>query len=258
MAPEYVLCRERYLKDMRLRIRFSKHGPVRYIGHLDIQRYFQRLNRRSGLKVVYSEGFSPHQKMSFAMPLSVGCESDAEYFDLEVSEAASSGAVINAMNSHQAEGILVTGCVLLPDNAQNAMASVRAADYAVSFRTGYEPGFDMEAAVAAFNASDSFIILKENKKAAKKKRSFGSSDTESPAFKELDLKKYVYGLCTKEDNTVFMRVSAGSADNIKPELVIKALYEKAGKELPPAALLITRKELYTDNMLSLRDVGQVF
>ena len=64
---------------MKLRIRFSKHGNVRYIGHLDIQRYFQRLNRRAGLKVVYSEGFSPHQKMSFAMPLSVGYESDAEY-----------------------------------------------------------------------------------------------------------------------------------------------------------------------------------
>ena len=243
---------------MKLRIRFSKHGNVRYIGHLDIQRYFQRLNRRAGLKVVYSEGFSPHQKMSFAMPLSVGYESDAEYFDIEVSEAASSDAVIEAMNAEQAEGILVTGCVLLPDNAGNAMASVRAADYAVSFRDGYKPDFDIKAAVAAFNSSDSFIILKENKKAAKKKRNTRNSDAGAPAFREIDLKKHIYELCAKEDDSIFMSVSAGSVDNIKPELVIGALYERAGKELSPTALHITRKELYTDNMLPLLDAGHDF
>ena len=74
---------------MKLRVKFTKHGIVRYIGHLDMQRYFQRVNRRAGIKVVYSEGFSPHQKMSFAMPLSVGYESDSEYFYMEFSEATS-------------------------------------------------------------------------------------------------------------------------------------------------------------------------
>ena len=103
---------------MKLRIRFTKHGAVRYIGHLDMQRYFQRANRRAGLKVVYSEGFSPHQRMSFAMPLSVGYESDAEYFDLEVETAASSEAVTDAMNREQAEGIEVTDCVLLPEKCE--------------------------------------------------------------------------------------------------------------------------------------------
>ncbi|MBQ2454076.1 MAG: DUF2344 domain-containing protein, partial [Lachnospiraceae bacterium] len=72
---------------MKLRIRFTKHGTARFIGHLDIQRYFQKLNRRAGINVVYSEGFSPHQKMCFAMPLSVGYESDGEYFDMEVKDA---------------------------------------------------------------------------------------------------------------------------------------------------------------------------
>ncbi|MBQ8955510.1 MAG: DUF2344 domain-containing protein, partial [Lachnospiraceae bacterium] len=100
---------------MKLRVKFTKHGRVRYIGHLDMQRYFQRLNRRAGLKVVYSEGFSPHQKMSFAMPLSVGYESDAEYFDVEVTEALSSEAIISSLNKEQAEGIEVSDCVLLAD-----------------------------------------------------------------------------------------------------------------------------------------------
>ncbi len=196
--------------------------------------------------------------MSFAMPLSVGYESDAEYFDIEVAEAASSDAVISAMNAKQTEGIIVTGCVLLPDNAQNAMASVRAADYAVCFRDGYDPGFDIKAAVAAFNSADSFIISKENKKAAKKKYNSRSSGGETPAFKEIDLKKHIYMLSIADDNSLFMRVSAGSADNIKPELVVSSLCQKAGKELSNTVLLVTRKELYTDNMLALLDVGHVF
>ena len=56
---------------MKLRIKFSKHGSMKFIGHLDIMRYFQKAIRRSEIDVAYSEGFSPHQKMSFAAPLGV-------------------------------------------------------------------------------------------------------------------------------------------------------------------------------------------
>ena len=45
---------------------------MKFIGHLDMVRYFQKVMRRSEVDVAYSEGFSPHQKMSFASPLSVG------------------------------------------------------------------------------------------------------------------------------------------------------------------------------------------
>ena len=57
---------------MKIRLRFSKQGQMKFIGHLDMVRYFQKVMRRSEVDVAYSEGFSPHQKMSFAAPLSVG------------------------------------------------------------------------------------------------------------------------------------------------------------------------------------------
>ena len=54
---------------MKLRIKFKKYGPVRFIGHLDVMRFFQKANRRAELDVAYTGGFSPHQIMSFAAPL---------------------------------------------------------------------------------------------------------------------------------------------------------------------------------------------
>ena len=55
---------------MKIRIKFQKQGTVRFIGHLDVMRYFQKVMRRAEVDIRYSEGFSPHQIMSFASPLS--------------------------------------------------------------------------------------------------------------------------------------------------------------------------------------------
>ena len=55
---------------------------MRFIGHLDLMRYFQKAVRRAELPAAYSQGFSPHMIMSFANPLGVGLTSDGEYFDI--------------------------------------------------------------------------------------------------------------------------------------------------------------------------------
>lgn len=255
---------------MKLRIKYTKHGRVRYIGHLDTQRYFQRVNRRAGLKVLYSGGFSPHQKMSFAMPLSVGYESDAEYFDLEVESAESSEAVIEAMNREQAEGIEVTDCVLLPEKCENAMASVRYADYLVSFKNGKEPRFDIEKAVAGLNDSDVLIIRKEVKKAKKGRRikeaSYSTKTMESvpgilrigdKEYKEKDIRPFIHEISIRNEG-LFMKVSAGSKDNIKPEPVIAAIFEKEGRTLPELSLNVLRCELYSDGFKTLLEAGTAF
>ena len=69
---------------MKVRIKFSKNGPVKFIGHLDVMRYFQKAIRRAEVDIAYSKGFSPHQIMSFAAPLGVGQTSESEYFDIEL------------------------------------------------------------------------------------------------------------------------------------------------------------------------------
>jgi len=74
----------------RLRLRFTKHGKVRFTSHRDVARMWERALRRSGLPLAWSEGFSPHLLLSFGLALPTGCESDAEYLDavLELPEAS--------------------------------------------------------------------------------------------------------------------------------------------------------------------------
>ena len=68
----------------RLRIRFAKHGKVRFTSHRDVARIWERALRRAGVPVAYSAGFSPRPKIAFGLALPTGYSSDAEYLDVEV------------------------------------------------------------------------------------------------------------------------------------------------------------------------------
>ena len=93
-----------------------------------MMRYFQKAIRRANIDICYSEGFSPHQIMSFAAPLGVGITSDVEYFDIEGNSSLTSKEALDALNSTMVEGGEVTEYVKLPDNAKTAMSLVEAAD----------------------------------------------------------------------------------------------------------------------------------
>ena len=215
---------------MKLRIKFSKHGPIKFIGHLDVMRYFQKAIRRADIDIAYSEGFSPHQIMSFAAPLGVGLESNGEYMDIEVHSLTSTQDMLERLNKQMAEGIEVLEVKLLPDNAGNAMASVAAAKYTIRFREGYELDFAYKELLEEFYAQEEIIVTKKTKK---------SEST-------FDMKPYIYDCHVEEDGAISLTVDASSSGNIKPSLVISALYAKNGKELNDLALLVTREETYTN------------
>jgi radical SAM-linked protein len=69
---------------MIVRMRFTKHGKVRFTSHRDVARIFERAVRRARLPIAYTEGFSPRPKMSFGLALSTGHESEAEYLDMHL------------------------------------------------------------------------------------------------------------------------------------------------------------------------------
>ena len=82
---------------MKIRIKFRKQGTMKFIGHLDVMRYFQKAMRRADVDIRYSEGFSPHQIMSFASPLGVGLTSNGEYLDIEVNSSGSSAEMVKRL-----------------------------------------------------------------------------------------------------------------------------------------------------------------
>lgn len=213
---------------MNIRMKFKKSGCMKFVGHLDIMRYFQKAIRRAEIDIAYSEGFSPHMIMSFAAPLGVGLTSQGEYVDLQVNSCSSSKAAVAALNSVMVEGMEVVSFLKLPDHAKNAMASVAAADYLVKFRDGYEPEGWKEK-FQEFLQQEEIVILKKTKKSEA----------------EVDLKPMIYESCLREDG-IFLQVACGSANNLKPELVMEAFADFAGYEIDKFALEIARLEVYTD------------
>lgn len=214
---------------MKVRIRFKKEGVMKYIGHLDVMRYFQKLLRRADIPIAYSTGMSPHQIMSFAMPLSTGLESDGEYVDIEITDRVSSEEAVNRMNDCNVEGIEIISFKELPDGAKNAMASISAADYTVSFRQGYRPSFSCIDTLKKMYEEPAINVLKQTKK----------SET------IVDIRPGIYKL-EGDDDKIRMCLSCGSVLNIKPELVIGEAYRRNGCELPDFALAIRRDEIYTE------------
>ena len=231
---------------MKLRIKFSKKGPLRFIGHLDIMRYFQKAIRRSDIDIAYSTGFSPHQIMSFAAPLGVGVESEGEYFDIEANSVTSAEDMIARLNKEMAEGMVITGMRILPDDAKNAMASVKAASYRLHWKEGYAPDYDISAAVEQFLSQGEVLYTKHTAK----------------SVIERNLKDAVYELKAIDERTIYMLVDASSAGNVKPGAVVECLAAFYGKEYDSNAVQVTREDTFTDSsnggFLSLGEVGEVF
>lgn len=207
---------------------------MKFIGHLDMVRYFQKVMRRANVDICYSEGFSPHQKMSFAAPLSVGVISKGEYFDIEVNSSLSSKEMIKNINAQNVEGVKVVSYKELPEGAKNAMSIVEGADYFV-----YTDLFTEEQ-VNDFYAQDEINILKKTKKSEK----------------IVDIKPMIHEMKFNEDG-IFMKVSQGSAANLKPDLVMSALEQFTGAKLPEF-VQYERLDMYcleNDKLVSLSEIG---
>jgi radical SAM-linked protein len=237
----------------KIRIKFSKDGVMKFIGHLDIMRYFQKAMRRAEIDICYSEGFSPHQIMSFAAPLGVGITSEGEYLDIEVNTTRSTTEAMQALNDTMVDGIAITGYVKLPDTAKTAMSIVAAADYELFYKDGYEaPATEDEFREALdhfFYETTEILITKQTKKSER----------------VVDIKPLIYKIKVIEKNGkpgFFLRVCTGSNDNLKPELVVETLLKSMGLSYDTNAIQIHRKEIYAvapdgNGFIPLGEMGEI-
>ncbi len=230
---------------MKVRMKFSKNGPIKFIGHLDVMRYFQKAIRRAEIDIAYSKGFSPHQIMSFAQPLGVGVESDGEYVDVELNSAISSKDVLDKLNAVMNEGIKVESVKRLPEGAMNAMASVVASKYLISIKDNYELSIDFFSQCVKLGQKEHIYIVKKTKKSEV----------------EMDLKPAIFEMEITEDG-LMMFVDSSSAGNIKPNLVLEEVCRENGIEYNPLAFAIRRLDMYTRNqngeLVSMDEVGEDF
>lgn len=234
---------------MKIRIKFSKEGIMKFIGHLDMMRYFQKAFRRCGIDIAYSQGFSPHQLISFAAPLGVGLTSRGEYMDIVVNSTQDSRTMIERINAEMVEGVRVLSYQQIEDETKNsnAMAIVAAADYEVRFRPGHMPEkMDLKAEFEKFYRQEHIFVVKKTKKSEK----------------EVDIKPMIFDLNVCED-CVYMKLATGSVENLKPEFVMKTFM---GDALGDYDLDICRTEMYAwsdgeqktpDKLVPLDGLGKV-
>ena len=242
---------------MNIRIKFSKHGSMKFIGHLDIMRFFQKAIIRAGIDISYSEGYNPHQIMSFAAPLSVGVVSDGEYMDIGVKSTMSTSNALKALNNCIVEGIRVEDYKLLPEHAKNSMSIVASAKYALYNKTS-DVGLinditELNEKINSFLSQNEILITKETKK--------GEAT--------IDLKPHIYEFkATKfssEDEEIkdipclIFNISTGSLTNIKPELLMQSFFNYCGMEYHENEYQIYRIEVYgrdeNEQLISLNDLG---
>lgn len=245
---------------LNIRIKFQKYGVMRFIGHLDMMRYFQKAIRRAGIDIAYSEGFSPHQIMSFAAPLGVGITSDGEYFDIEVHSSLSSQASIQALNEVMVEGVSVLEYKRLPNTAKTAMSLVTAADYLIYMKKGYTSPCDIsqfEKKVHEFYENQSEIVITKHTKKREIKMDLKPLIYEMKVVNLKDI-QILHDLNVKnpqlldlgseseqpEIPALFLRVCTGSSDNVKPELILEAFCHFHNMSYEALFYQIHRLEVY--------------
>lgn len=213
---------------MKIRVKFAKLGVVRFIGHLDFMRYFQKAFRRTDINVLYSKGFNPHMIMSFAQPLGVGVQSYGDYFDVEVDDNETISTMKDKLNAVMAEGVEVLDVIKLPDNSINAMASVAAAGYDLVFDNNNPVTKEM---INSFMSMSEVMFTKETKKS---ERTF-------------NIMEFIFDAKLVDENTLYFLVDSSSAGNLKPQAALEAMLKLNNLNIKDYPFHIFRKDLYQRN-----------
>ncbi len=239
---------------MKARIKFRKYGALRFIGHLDVMRFFQKVMRRAQIPIAFTSGYSPHMIMSFASPLGIGLTSDGEYFDIELTKSISSEEAVRRMNAVTVEGIEVLSFrQIAEEKKMTGMAIVAAADYLVGMEIDGEPDClkKYKSTFTSFLEQSQIIVLKQTKRSEQ----------------EVDIRPLIYQFDLQE-NGIYMKLAAGSVKNLKPELVMSAFCHFAKIEEKNISYTWHRLEMYADlapndekrkstrNLISLEALGK--
>jgi radical SAM-linked protein len=159
---------------LRLRIRFTKEGKIRFTSHRDTARVWERTVRRAQLPVAYSQGFSPHARLSFGLALSTGFESDGEYLDIDLDPVRSERVDIDELPGRLSallpDGMAATAVAVLAPGSPSLQQIVTSCEYQIDLTIDPPAGAssdDLAASVALaidrIVAADSLVVTRERK-----------------------------------------------------------------------------------------------
>ena len=130
----------------RLRLKFSRGEELKFLSHLDLMRLWERVFRRAGIPLVYSEGFTPHPQIALASPLLVGVTSEAELMDVSLSRWVSPQSFIAQVEKQLPSGIRLLEARPVGATVPSLQSQVKFVEYRVEVEA-QEERRDVEKAV---------------------------------------------------------------------------------------------------------------
>ena len=201
-----------------IRFKFRKVGNLQFISHLDLQKAMAKVLVRAKAPLWYSKGFNPHAKLIFALPLSVGAQSECEYLDVRVERAIPPLELMEHINAELTEELRFLDAYY----PETALEDIYWAEYDFSIKTiGADENLAQE--IEKLLKAEQVIILKKAKD--KYKKIF---------FKEVDIAPYVRDVSVNFDGEVIRINAKLSASinqthpHINPENIVTMLKDKLG------------------------------
>lgn len=210
---------------------FEKKGYIKYTSHLDMQRFFQRIFRRSGIKLAYSQGFNPHPKMSFALPLSLGYTGLEELLEIETAIPYDTEEIKAKVNEIMPDGLSVVG-VSVFESKKTAGSMVNAAEFIITIPVKAGDNADYCKVGTDFMAQSAINTQKLQRKTGK--------------ILDIDIRPLVKEMAVSlvDDNIIIeTTIAQGSQETLSPELLISTFVKFAGLDVDPVEIDYTRKKI---------------
>ncbi len=207
-----------------VRIFYKKKGRMKFVSHLDMNRFMARIINKAKIPVWFTEGFNRHAYLNFAVPLSLGYEGLYEVLDVKiVDDGYSLSEVLKALQSVSVEGIEFFDV----SQAKMNMKDIRFAEFEILFD---ELDSDYSNKINDFFKRDAIICQKTTKKG-------GTKDIDiAPLIKKSELK----------DNKLTLILTAGNEDNLNPSLVMTTLFDI--EKIEPLFYSVTRTMIYNKEL----------
>jgi radical SAM-linked protein len=210
----------------RLRIRFTRGEEIKYISHLDLLRLWQRALARAGIALAYSEGFSPHPRMSLAAPLALGVTGEGELLDIYLARWSSPHTFTAAMTQQLPLGLKIEQVFNIAPVLPSLQSQVSAAEYRVGISTGKTQA-EVESAIDS--------LLDKETLPWQHQRDTGTRRYDLRALiEDIWLDAWQPGFCY-----IMMRLRCDSAGSGRPEQVAAALgFEKYPESIHRVRLIL--------------------
>ncbi len=228
---------------MILRVKFTKENYLRYIGHLDLLRLFQRCFNRAGIELNYSQGFNPRPKFSIANPLSLGVESVGEYMDIDLLKEIDIDGFISDMNNVLPEGIKILQAGY-PKDTKSVSSILDLAEYEIKFKTKIDLTKDGLNTIIQSWLENSEIMISRLRK--KKKSKVLTEENVKDLIRKVEV-------LSVDNNTIYINAILSSSEDgtLRPLDFIEAMNRDNNLEIDMDSIMLKRLGLYIKDLDSM-------